>query len=183
LNDNFEKIHLGCGDKYIDGFVHIDLLDLDHIDYVADARDLSFIPDDSAKLLYASHVLEHFGREELLPLLIEWHRVIKADGILRIAVPDFKAVVEVYKHDPSYQLSDLIGLVCGGQKNEFDFHKTIFDEQYLTTFLKKVGFKKVSKWDWRDTEHSHVDDYSQAYLPHMDKENGNLMSLNLQAHK
>jgi hypothetical protein len=28
-----------------------------------------------------------------------------------------------------------------------------------------------------------MDDYSQSYLPHMDKENGTLMSLNLEAVK
>jgi hypothetical protein len=46
-----------------------------------------------------------------------------------------------------------------------------------------VGFKEVYLWDWRETEHSHIDDFSQAYLPHMDKENGVLMSLNIEAKK
>ena len=37
--------------------------------------------------------------------------------------------------------------------------------------------------DWRDTEHSELDDFSQSYLPHMDKDNGKLMSLNIEAVK
>jgi hypothetical protein len=41
----------------------------------------------------------------------------------------------------------------------------------------------VSKYDWRDTEHSELDDFSQSYLPHMDKDNGKLMSLNIEAVK
>ena len=33
-------------------------------------------------------------------------------------------------------------------------------------------FKKIRYWDWRLTEHSKVDDYSQAYFPHMNKKDG-----------
>jgi len=77
----------------------------------------------------------------------------------------------------------LIGLVSGGQKTKFDYHKMIFDKRLLTNILRKCGFYDIREWDWRKTDHSNVDDYSQAYLPHMDKENGLLMSLNLEAKK
>ena len=43
--------------------------------------------------------------------------------------------------------------------------------------------KDVKRYDWRDTEHAEFDDHSQAYLPHMDKENGTLISLNIEAVK
>ena len=46
-----------------------------------------------------------------------------------------------------------------------------------------TGFSEVRPWDWRTTEHGALDDYSQAYLPHLDKENGMLVSLNLEAVK
>ena len=36
---------------------------------------------------------------------------------------------------------------------------------------------------WEETEHAQFDDHSQAYLPHMDKENGTLMSLNVECIK
>ena len=36
---------------------------------------------------------------------------------------------------------------------------------------------------WRDTEHFYIDDYSQTYYPHLDKVNGKLMSLNMEATK
>ena len=41
----------------------------------------------------------------------------------------------------------------------------------------------MKRYDLRDTEHADIDDCSQAYLPHMDKENGVLMSLNVEATK
>ena len=49
--------------------------------------------------------------------------------------------------------------------------------------LLDIGFKSVERYNWKDTEHFYVDDYSQAYLPHMDKANGLLMSLNVEATK
>ena len=43
---------------------------------------------------------------------------------------------------------------------------------------------KDYKWyDWEQTEHSKFDDHSQAYIPHMDKENGTLISLNVECIK
>jgi hypothetical protein len=79
--------------------------------------------------------------------------------------------------------SGLVGLVCGGQRNQYDFHKIIFDEHFLRYLLEKVGFKCIRHWDWRATEHTQIDDFSQSFIPHMDKENGQLMSLNLEATK
>ena len=49
--------------------------------------------------------------------------------------------------------------------------------------LKSIGFKNVIKYDWRKTEHAMFDDHSQAYIPHMDKETGILMSLNIECYK
>jgi len=46
-----------------------------------------------------------------------------------------------------------------------------------------IGFKDIKRYDWRKTEHFYVDDYSQTYYPHMDKEDGKLMSLNVEAIK
>ncbi len=59
----------------------------------------------------------------------------------------------------------------------------IFDELFLTETLCAAGFREVRRWDWRETDHAHIDDYSQSHLPHMDKENGRLMSLNLEGVK
>ena len=41
----------------------------------------------------------------------------------------------------------------------------------------------VERYEWRDVSHSNIDDFSQAYLPHMEKESGMLMSLDMEAIK
>lgn len=90
------KLHLGCGKRYLPGYIHIDLADYPHIDYKHDIKTLPMFEDCSVDLIYASHVIEYFDRIEVITVLKEWYRVLKEGGILRIAVPDFEALVQVY---------------------------------------------------------------------------------------
>ncbi|PYP90910.1 MAG: methyltransferase [Candidatus Angelobacter sp. Gp1-AA117] len=175
------KLHLGCGKKHIPGFIHVDIENHPHVDHRVAVNALTFAEDNSVELIYAAHVLEHFGRHEVDQVLHEWFRVLQRGGILRLAVPDFEAVSTRYQK--TGEISELIGLVCGGQRNEYDFHKMIFDEKSLQERLLHAGFTSVKRYDWRNTGHSWLDDYSQAYLPHMEKESGQLMSLNVEAVK
>jgi len=178
------KLHLGCGRRFIPGFIHVDIAEHDHVDHVSVVDDLSWVEDDSVDLIYASHVLEHFGRVEVPRVLVEWARVLRRGGILRLAVPDFAACAKIYYEEGLVDgLTGLVGLVCGGQRDTHDFHKMIFDEPLLTRLLSNAGFSEVRRWNWRTTEHARVDDFSQAYLPHMDKDDGLLMSLNLEGVK
>ncbi len=178
------RLHIGCGKRHIPGFVHVDIQEFPHVDHVVQVQELSFAADGSVDLVYACHVLEHFGRIAYMDVLREWYRVLKIGGTLRLAVPDFRACAKIYyERGLENGLSGLMGLICGGQRDEYDFHKMVFDEPFLSTALYAVGFSSVRQWDWRTTEHAQVDDFSQAYIPHLDKENGLQMSLNLEAIK
>jgi predicted SAM-dependent methyltransferase len=176
------RLHLGCGQRFIPGFVHVDALEAPHVDHVGSVAAMPFIPDGAAELVYASHLLEHFGRHEYLDVLREWRRVLAPGGVLRLAVPDFAACARMYCEGRLERgLNDIVGLISGGQRDEYDFHKMIFDFDLLSDSLHEVGFTDVRRWDWRTVSHGDVDDYSQAYLPHMDKQTGVLMSLNVEA--
>ena len=63
------------------------------------------------------------------------------------------------------------------------YHKTTYDFEGLKRLLEEIGFHNIRRYDWRKTEHSQFDDHSQAYIPHMDKEKGILISLNIEAEK
>ncbi len=174
------KFHLGCGVKKLPGWVHVDALPYEHVDHVGPVESLPFAADGSVDLIYACHVLEHFGRNEFQAVLKEWRRVLKPRGVLRLAVPDFAACAELYLEGRLNSLNDIMGLLMGGQRDQYDYHKVLFDEATLTRALHDAGFSDVRRWDWHSTEHAGMDDYSQAYLPHMDKVSGRLVSLNLE---
>lgn len=175
------KLHLGCGKRHIAGFVHIDAVEYPHIDHVATIDALPFIPDNSIELIYTCHVLEHFKRNDVNRVLREWHRVLRPGGILRVSVPDFAKLVEVYLR--SRDIRQVIGPIFGRQDYLYNIHYNVFDERSLAETLESAGFVDVRPYDWRRTEHADVDDFSQAYIPHMDKENGVLISLNVEATK
>jgi len=173
------KLHIGCGNRYIPGWVNLDINRDLKVDIVDDAGALGKIANLSCDIIYVSHVLEHFGRHEFLEILKVWHSKLKVGGILRLSVPDFDGIVSVY--NKTGDLPQLLGLLCGGQRNCYDYHKIVFNKELLTSSLLSVGFANICEWDWKETCHSEIDDYSQAYLPHLDKEAGTLVSLNLEA--
>ena len=173
------KLHLGCGVRYIPGFVHIDALPLDHVDHVSTIDRLSFIEDDSVDLIYNCHVLEHFRRQDVEGILCEWARVLKPGGILRTSVPDFNQLTKVYAKYG--ELEKVIGPLFGRGDYLYNIHYNVFDLRTLTTVLDRVGFVSIREYDWRDTEHADVDDYASAVIPHMDRDKGIEISLNVEA--
>jgi predicted SAM-dependent methyltransferase len=174
------KLHIGCGKCYLPGWTNVDIFSSVHADVYADMSALPY-PRESFDLIYASHVLEHAHRHMILATLTHWRDLLKDGGVLRLAVPDFAAVTARYS--VTGNLDELIGLLYGGQNHPKNHHFITFDPTTLRRDLAKVGFRKILYWDWRETEHSKYDDYSQCFLPHLDKESGMLMSLNLEALK
>lgn len=178
-----KKVHLGCWHRDFEGFINVDICDMPHIHYKSEINNLSFFDSCSIDYIYCSHALEYYNYEESKKALIEWNRVMKKGAILRIAVPDFDALLEVY--NKTGEISSIIGPLYGKMKvNSTNiYHRQVFNFNRLKKILKESGFKKVIRYDWRDTEHAIYDDHSQAYYPHMDKENGILVSLNVECEK
>ena len=181
------KLHLGCGKRNFEGWTNVDLADFPHIHYQNSVDNLYMISDNSCEVVYSSHTIEYFCRDEINDVLTEWHRVLKPGGTLRLAVPDFDALIKVYRETGNLAL--ILGPLFGKMKissnlgEEHIFHKTVYNLDHLKTVLESNGFRDVKRYDWRTVEHSVYDDHSQAYIPHLDKENGQLISLNVEAIK
>ena len=182
------KLHLGCWKRHIRGFIHIDLCDMPHIDFKSSIDHLPFISDSSVELIYCSHALEYFDRFEAKRVLSEWLRTLAPGGEIRLAVPNFSALVELYRISGS--VDKILGPMFGRMEINADaanptviYHKTAYDEKSLRETLLDAGFIDPCLWDWRLTDHANVDDHSQAYFPHMLKEGGLHLSLNMAAFK
>jgi len=176
------KLHIGCGSRNLPGWKHFDIRKIDdHIDFVGTADDLSQFADNSIDEIYACHLLEHFGRHQVDNVLAEWTRVLVPGGVLRIAVPDFEAIVSEYMQNK--ELSSVLGLLYGGQNYAYNYHYVCFDFNDLKKRLEKAGLTQIKRYDWKEFLPADYDDYSRAYLPHLDFEKGRLMSLNVIARK
>ena len=176
------RLHLGCGRRILPGYVNVDVQPHAGVDVLADIARLPF-GAESVDLIYSCAVIEHFGRRQWRGVLAHWYATLKAGGVLRLSTADFEAAVQQYLH--AGNVEELLGLIVGGQKDRWDRHGMIFDFKTLAAGLNAVGFGHVRRYDWRQTDLGQfgLDDYSQAYLPHMDKDHGRLMMLNVVAEK
>lgn len=171
-NDDGEiLVHLGCGWSNNEKFINIDATPLPHVHYVRDIRNLSVLPNDYADLLYSSHALEHISHIELPKTLNEWARVIKKGGRIRLAVPDFDIILKMY-NDSHNDINAIKDPLMGGQDYMYNFHKSIFNIEYLSKLLTQAGFSNIKVWD------AHIDNY--GFNDFAKKFKG---SLNLEAEK
>lgn len=171
------RINLGCGANPIAGFTNVDALEGPGVDVVAELRDGLPFPDESADLIYASHVLEHFPTETVPVLLAEWKRVLRTGGRLLVAVPDLDAIAALMVENRGWFTpphNPWLGAIYGGQKDEYDFHQTGFTEPWLTALLAGAGFGAIQRVAW--FKEIGASDLSRADLPF-----GRNISLNLRA--
>ena len=179
------KIHLGCGEKYLKDYLHIDVNDGPHIDYKSDVKNLSMFENSSVDKIYSSHTLEYFNQEEAVLVLTEWRRVLKIGGTLLLAVPDFDSIVKVYLKYNDLNHRGILGPLYGKwslDNGEFIYHKTAYDFKLLKNLLESINFKNIEKFNPSEEFGEEFDDYSKAYIPHLDQD-GILISLNISAIK
>jgi len=176
------KLNLGCGNWGLPPpWVNIDRdVWLQYNNYIYEKSDVKHLnyKDNRIDEIYASHVLDHLSRNKGLDeALSEWNRVLKSGGILRVAVSDFEMVVKMYNE--GLDLERLWCHIVGGHKSTYDKHGCVFDFDLLRRYLEKHGFTNIKKYRWQEFLPKDFDDLSRCYIPHLDFENGILMSLNV----
>ena len=89
-------LNLGCGVTYDDRWTNIDFVSTGK--GVVAHNLLSGIPckDETFEVVYHSHVLEHFPKDEALKFLRECNRVLKPGGVIRVAIPDLEQIARNY---------------------------------------------------------------------------------------
>ena len=178
------RLHLGCGHRYLPGFLHIDIDNsVPHLDYCSDINDLSMFDDGSVDEIYTCGAIGYYDSEERTVLFEEWNRVLKKGGKLRISVVDFEKQIEVYlKTNKNLRSPGVIGPMFGiwpfTDKQGIErkaFKKTAYDYDTLNDVLLSFGFEDYKRYDWKEFNPPGYDDYSAAYVPHMDESGVHIM--------
>lgn len=173
-------LHLGCGTVNHPSFVNIDGVPAPHIHYVHGLVRLPMFRDNQVDLIYASHCLEHFSHLETVKILKEWLRILKPRGILRLSVPDFNLLLNIYQ-DHESELMTILHPLMGGQRHPYDFHKTVFTADRLRQLLQEAGFQTVRTWQPGACDLTTFDDWSGRPITIQGKDYP--VSLNLEAVK
>ena len=139
------NLHLGSGKVHHPSFINIDGYPYPNIHHVKKIDNLSFFKNESVDLIYASHCLEHFEYLKIEKVLSEWFRVLKKGGILRLSVPDFDKLLQIY-NVANQDLDFVTPQLLGGQENIFNYHYVLFNKSNLSRKLKNVGFTDCNEW-------------------------------------
>lgn len=145
-------VHLGCGPKYLPGFVNVDANLFNKIDLWLDVRNGLPFQSNSVNSIYSTHMLEHFYPDELNLLLLECLRVLKPHGGIRLIVPNLESAIQAYSQRQSAWFDDSFPRhfdSLGGRFSNFVFcdgqHRTAFDFTHLDEVLRKAGFREVER--------------------------------------
>ena len=174
-------IHIGCGLRNSPEFINIDARPLAHVHIATD--DITSLGDfqtGTVDLVYMCHILEHIRKDDLKNVLLEMNRVLKDGGVLRISVPDFDKLIEVYNASAK-DVNAISNQLMGGQDHEYNIHYSVFNRGRLSELLREAGFHKVVPWDPDNCEYHDFKDRASRKM----KVNGEeiMISLNLEAIK
>lgn len=115
------KVELGCGKNKKEGYIGIDCMRFNGVDYIGDI-DKETLPfgDNSVDEIYSHMTLEHCTN--IVFIMNEIHRVCKAGAIVKIIVPYGSS--HQFVQDPTHKT----------QFNEDTFRKYFCNEEYVKTF-------------------------------------------------
>lgn len=169
------KLNLGCGHHILPGWINVDYalgarfakfpffywinhklkffeFQWDRHIFIHDLRMPFPWEDHSIDIIYSSHTLEHFSKEDGMFFLKECYRVLKTGGTVRIVVPDLNILITRYIRGELRADNFIDGLVIRDDSPNdgyvkrtfaplFRFpHKCLYDMEMLLEKMKYIGF-------------------------------------------
>lgn len=152
-----DKIHLGCGNRRVKGWLNVDLRGSG--DFSLDLA-AGYLPwqDNSFNAAVSQHLVEHLKLEdELIPLLKELHRTLKPGGEVWISTPDVEKIVHSYidhrmedlvedrkTRFPDFTLGDMPSShMINELFHQHGQHVNLFDFPLLKWTLEQCGYRNV----------------------------------------
>jgi SAM-dependent methyltransferase len=145
------KINLGCGKNKLNGWEN-------HDDDVDITKPLPW-QSDSVAFILAEHVMEHIPLSGALDFLEECYRVLKHNGVVRIAVPSLVQAMD--RGTPEYfswvhkrkwaKTPDLVGAL--GALIRCHGHQTAWDVPVLRAVIAAASFQHVMEFPIGQSHH------------------------------
>ncbi len=143
-SDAGQRLHIGCGQEAIPGWINIDNQALPGVDRVLDVR--RGLPFRGVSAIFAEHFLEHIRFEDGLAFLKECRRVLADFGVVRISTPNLDWVyVTHYPSWPSGSAEERFR-DCFQLNQAFHGwgHQFLYNSSTLEAALKSAGFADVA---------------------------------------
>lgn len=98
--------------------------------------DLPF-KDNSIDHIYCSNALEHISKFQVVPTLLEWKRVLKPGGKIKIVVPDLEWACRYWVEHQNVNWA--MDILYGHQRHEGEYHRTGYSPDILKVYLEAAG--------------------------------------------
>lgn len=144
------RLHLGCADNYLGGWLNIDLARPGRrLDLRWDLRRPVPFSEGSVEAIFAEHLLEHLTVGQGLGIVQECRRLLRPGGVLRIGVPDLERYIGSYRGTDS-----LLAEVRPGRPTvalafcEVFYrygHRSMYDFDTLQAMCVEAGFGEVHR--------------------------------------
>jgi predicted SAM-dependent methyltransferase len=136
------RLHIGCGQEAIPGWINIDNRALPGVDRVLDIR--RGLPYRGVAAIYAEHFLEHLSFDDGLAFLKECRRALAPSGVLRLSTPNLDWVYAThYRMSPSSAEETLRDCFQLNQAFRGWGHQFLYNRATLDAVLKASGFASV----------------------------------------
>ena len=147
------KIEIGGGNSPVEGFEQLEC---------RWGYEPLPLEDESVDELYASHVIEHIPWWLSQQAIDDAHRVLKVGGTLEVHTVDFRYLTKQYLnglraddwtargHNPDLDsfLSIASRIFSVGDEDKRNWHRAIFDREYLDRLFSSAGFVDLIRPDW-----------------------------------
>ena len=153
-NDTF-CLNIGSGGKLFKNWLNLDKKVFRKDVLVWDLNDnFSFCEDNIFDYIYSEHVLEHFSKSAGINILKESFRILKPNGVLRLALPGLDFIISEYNSGNSGKFKSVCELVnaCFYMYG----HKYLYDYDELADSLSNLGFKIVTRQKYHESNHKHL---------------------------
>lgn len=155
------KLHLGCGQRYLEGYLNMDFPPDKHTVQLTSVADqyvdlLSLCYErETVHEIRLHHVFEHFPRPVACGLLAAWHRWLIPGGILHLEVPDFKRTARVILNPLSSNREKAVAErhLYGSHEAPWAVHNEGYTPTMLQQLVTQFGFSvlKVRRSSWEGT--------------------------------
>ena len=124
-------LNIGCGATHHPDWINLDVSSSDPSVLPVDINNGLPFPADTITVCYSSHLLEHLDKNGARFFLVECMRVLKSEGVIRLAVPDMEGIASEYLR--------LLDVVATGDKTRESDYDWIMLEMYDQTVRNHSG--------------------------------------------
>jgi len=151
-NNSLKRLHIGCGANLLEGWLNTDFNDKDEKIAFLDAGEEFPLPSESFDYIYSEHLFEHLDVDQQINMLKESLRILKPNGIMRIAMPSLEFLFDLYSSPNTLENREYVNWYIKHSPYLSAVNRLVNDESFhycyiINNFFKAWGHKIIHNFD------------------------------------